>query len=57
MLSENRLLTLYVVYTIYALYEPIVRTTIQSVDYDDPVNKDMFGYKVGLYSSTNGGIQ
>ena len=39
------------------VYEPIVRRTIQSENYDDPVNQDMFGYKVGLYNSTNGGMR
>lgn len=37
------------------IHEPIVRRTIQSDGYDDPLNRDMFGYSVALYDATTGG--
>lgn len=38
-------------------YEPIVRSTLQTGNYDDPFNKDMFGYRVALYNSSSNGIR
>ena len=35
-------------------YEPIVRQSLQMDDFDDPVNKDMFGYRVKLYNRSDG---
>lgn len=37
--------------------EPIVRESIQSDNFDDPLNKDMFGYKVALYNMSLGNGQ
>ena len=36
------------------IYEPIVRVSLQNDDFDDLLNKDMFGYRVALYNSTAG---
>ena len=36
------------------IYEPIVRGSLQSDDFYDSVNKDMFGYRVALHNTTDG---
>ena len=36
------------------IYEPIVRESLQTNDFYDSVNRDMFGYRVALYNRTDG---
>ena len=36
------------------IYDPVIRTTIQTDFSADLVNKDLFGYRVALYNSSQG---
>jgi len=35
------------------VYDPVIRTTIQTGSFADSVNKDLFGYQVALYRTEN----
>lgn len=36
------------------VFQPIVRKSIQTDNFDDSVNKDLFGFQVALYNSNTG---